>query len=110
MARTKRPQPPRVRLSYRGEPLSAQVGQTAAAALVGHGVDAWRSTRRSGRPRGLFCGIGVCFDCLLTIDGVPNQRACLVEVADGMRLGDESQAATRHDTAATGDGIPEEAR
>ncbi len=89
MARKKRPLTPRVKLSYRGEPLTAYAGQTAAAALVGEGVDAWRTTRKDGKPRGLFCGIGVCFDCLLTIDGVANQRACLVEVADGMRLGEE---------------------
>ena len=47
---------------------------------------AWRSTRKGARPRGLFCGIGVCFDCLLTVDGEANQRACLVEVRDGMQI------------------------
>ena len=52
-------------------------GQTVGAALVADGVVAWRSTRRGGRPRGLFCGIGVCFDCLVTIDGRSDQRACV---------------------------------
>ncbi|RIQ22525.1 (2Fe-2S)-binding protein [Jiangella rhizosphaerae] len=52
-------------------------GQTVGAALVAAGVRSWRTTRREGRPRGVFCGIGVCFDCLVTIDDVPNQRACL---------------------------------
>jgi hypothetical protein len=59
-----------------------------AAALTAAGVRAWRTTRRQERPRGLFCGIGVCFDCLLTIDGRPAQRACLVPVRDGMIVGE----------------------
>jgi hypothetical protein len=43
----------------------------------------WRTTRGSGERRGVFCGIGVCFDCLLTVNGRPNQRACLVRAAPG---------------------------
>jgi hypothetical protein len=56
------------------------------AALTDAGIVAWRRTRLGRRPRGLFCGIGICFDCLITVDGDPNQRACLVEARDGMRL------------------------
>jgi len=52
-------------------------GQTVGAALVAAGIRSWRTTRVEGRPRGLFCGIGICFDCLVVIDGAPNQRACL---------------------------------
>jgi hypothetical protein len=61
-------------------------GQTVGAALVRVGIRSWRTTRFSGRPRGLFCGIGVCFDCLITVDGVPNVRACLHPAATGMRV------------------------
>lgn len=73
-------------LTVDGRPLRAQAGQTLGAALVTNGITAWRSTRVGGRPRGLFCGIGVCFDCLVTVDGEPGQRACCVQVADGMRV------------------------
>lgn len=59
-------------------------GQTVGAALLAHGIRHWRTTRLAGRPRGLFCGIGVCFDCLVTIDGVPNQRACLALARPGL--------------------------
>ncbi|GAA1657186.1 (2Fe-2S)-binding protein [Actinoplanes couchii] len=78
-------------LTLDGRPISARPGQSVGAALTDAGVVAWRTTRRNGRPRGLFCGIGVCFDCLVTVDGVPNQRACLVTARDGMKLetGDE---------------------
>jgi predicted molibdopterin-dependent oxidoreductase YjgC len=76
----------RLALSLDGTPLAARPGQSVAAALTDAGIRSWRTTRHGGRPRGLFCGIGVCFDCLLTIDGQPNQRACLVPARDGMRL------------------------
>lgn len=59
-------------------------GQSIGAALVAHGILSWRTTRVQGRPRGLFCGIGVCFDCLVTVDGRPDQRACLVLAGPGM--------------------------
>jgi hypothetical protein len=66
-----------------GEPVEAESGQTVAAALIAGGHRAWRRTRRDGRPRGAFCGIGVCFDCLATVNGRPNLRACLVEARPG---------------------------
>ncbi len=77
---------PELRLSLDGVPIPARPGQSVGAALTEAGVVSWRTTLRAGRPRGLFCGIGVCFDCLLTVDGVPNQRACLAPARDGMVL------------------------
>lgn len=61
-------------------------GQSVGAALYGAGIRSWRRTRREGRPRGLFCGIGVCFDCLVTVNGVPSLRACLIEARPGDRI------------------------
>jgi predicted molibdopterin-dependent oxidoreductase YjgC len=75
-------------VTFEGRTLPAREGQTVAAALTAAGVRSWRTTRRGARPRGVFCGIGACFDCLLTIDGRPAQRACLVPVRDGMILGE----------------------
>ena len=75
-----------VRISFDGMPIAARAGITVGAALTDAGIRSWRSTRIGSASRGLFCGIGICFDCLITVDGVPNQRACLVPVADGMRL------------------------
>jgi len=77
-----------VTVTFAGRTLQARDGQSVAAALTAAGVRSWRTTRRGARPRGLFCGIGACFDCLLTIDGRPAQRACLVPVRDGMTLGE----------------------
>ncbi|RBM14373.1 (2Fe-2S)-binding protein [Streptomyces sp. PT12] len=79
-------EPPTLTLTFEGRPLTARPGQSVAAALTDAGVRAWRTTRGEGAPRGLFCGIGVCYDCLITVDGRPAQRACLVPAAEGMAL------------------------
>jgi thioredoxin reductase len=58
-------------------------GITIAAAFTSRGQPGWRRTRLRGAPRGLSCGIGVCFDCLVTVNGTPGVRACLAEVRPG---------------------------
>jgi D-hydroxyproline dehydrogenase subunit gamma len=45
-----------------------------------------RLTAKRRQPRGLFCGLGTCFDCLVTIDGTPDRRACLVATREGMQV------------------------
>jgi aerobic-type carbon monoxide dehydrogenase small subunit (CoxS/CutS family) len=75
-----------VRLTVDGEPLEARAGESVAAALWAAGRRVLRRTGRRGEPRGLFCGMGVCFDCLMTIDGRRNVQACLMPVAEGMRV------------------------
>ena len=78
--------PDHLELSIDGRTLLARPGQSVGAALIEAGIRSWRTTRVQRRPRGIFCGIGVCYDCLVTIDGVPNQRACLVTAEAGMAL------------------------
>ncbi|MEV7171473.1 (2Fe-2S)-binding protein [Streptomyces sp. NPDC093224] len=73
----------RFTIDFDGRELSAQEGQSVAAVLWGAGVLAWRTTRDGGAPRGAFCGIGSCHDCLVTVNGHPNQRACLVPARPG---------------------------
>jgi predicted molibdopterin-dependent oxidoreductase YjgC len=67
-------------------PLDAYAGESVAAALLAAGRRILRRTPKAGAPRGLFCGMGVCFDCVLRVDGVANVRACLTPVRDGMRI------------------------
>ncbi|MEO6531226.1 MAG: (2Fe-2S)-binding protein [Specibacter sp.] len=75
-----------ITLTLDGAPIVAEPGQTVGAALTAAGLTSWRSTAKKGRPRGLFCGIGICFDCLVTADGVPNQRACITPAREGMEV------------------------
>lgn len=72
-----------MKITVDGEEIEAREGQTIAGVLLGDGRRAWRTTRGAGRPRGLFCGIGVCFDCLVRVNGVPDVRACQRLVAEG---------------------------
>ena len=60
-----------------GHELQAYDGDTIAAVLVRDGRVSWRRTRTGDRPRGLFCGIGACYDCLVSVDGVRGVRACV---------------------------------
>jgi aerobic-type carbon monoxide dehydrogenase small subunit (CoxS/CutS family) len=68
-----------------GEPVSAFSGESVATVLLALGQRTFRHTDQ-GAPRGLFCGMGVCFDCLVTVDGVENVRACMTPVAQGMEI------------------------
>ncbi|MFB7371853.1 (2Fe-2S)-binding protein [Streptomyces sp. NPDC056222] len=74
---------PAITFTFDGRPVTALPGQSLAAALWAAGILSWRTTRAGGKPRGVFCGIGQCFDCLVTVDGRPNRRACLVPAEPG---------------------------
>jgi predicted molibdopterin-dependent oxidoreductase YjgC len=73
-----------------GEALPGVAGQTVAGILLASGRLSWRTTR-SGAPRGVFCGIGSCFDCVLTVNGVPDVRACRRRAADGDEIRTQSR-------------------
>jgi sarcosine oxidase subunit alpha len=75
-----------VTLTVDGQPCTAQANDTVAAALLASGFDHCRTSAVSGAPRAPYCMMGVCFDCLVTIDGIGNRQACLVRVRHGMRV------------------------
>ena len=73
-----------LKITIDGDEALVPPGFTVAAALVATNRTAFRRSARHESPRGVFCGMGVCFECLATIDGEPHRRTCLAEVADGM--------------------------
>lgn len=75
-----------VAIFFDGETVEAREGDSVAAALLAAGFAAFRSTPVTGAPRGPYCMIGACFDCLVAIDGEPNRQACMTLVRDGMRV------------------------
>ncbi|MFH8349458.1 FAD-dependent oxidoreductase [Streptomyces sp. NPDC018045] len=81
-----------LRVTVDGAERWARTGQTAASVLLEAGRASWRTTR-GGRPRGVFCGIGVCHDCLVVVNGVPDVRACRRVVEAGDRI--ETQEGVR---------------
>ncbi|MEZ5651097.1 MAG: (2Fe-2S)-binding protein [Burkholderiaceae bacterium] len=75
-----------VTFEFEGQAVQARIGDTVAGALLAHGVRTMRHAVVSGESRQPYCQIGVCFECLLEIDGRPNRQACMTRVADGMRV------------------------
>jgi predicted molibdopterin-dependent oxidoreductase YjgC len=69
-----------------GAATAARDGDSVAAVLLAAGHASCCTTAASGRRRGPYCLMGVCFDCLLVIDGVANRQACMTSVRDGMRI------------------------
>jgi len=78
-----------IRVFLNGQSIEAVEGQSVGAFLLQQNERITRTTRFNEKPRGMFCGIGVCFDCLITVDGLINQRACMTNIRDGMSI--ESQ-------------------
>jgi sarcosine oxidase subunit alpha len=75
-----------VSLTIDGERVEARLGDTVAVALLAADRIATRVSPVSGTPRGPYCLMGVCFECLVTIDGVGNRQSCLIEVREGMTI------------------------
>ncbi len=74
----------RVTLTIDGRRIEAREGDSVALALMKAGVVTMRRTPAAGEPRAPLCLMGVCFECLMDIDGVRNQQSCMVPVRDGM--------------------------
>jgi predicted molibdopterin-dependent oxidoreductase YjgC len=75
-----------VAVEVEGNIVNVPVGASAAAAVLMSGLDSGRDTAISGAARSPYCMIGICFDCLVEIDGVPNRQGCMVTVQRGMRI------------------------
>lgn len=73
-------------IHFDGRPIACRAGESVAAALLAAGVTRFRKTPVQGTDRMPYCMIGVCFDCLVEVDGQPDRQACLVPVADGMSV------------------------
>jgi len=75
-----------VTLEVNGRKIKAYQGEKVLAALIAAGYKELKKNPVSGEPRGALCGMGVCFECTVTINGVPNIRSCMTEVRDGMKI------------------------
>jgi predicted molibdopterin-dependent oxidoreductase YjgC len=75
-----------VMITVDGESFQALAGEPIAAALMANGIDICRAMPESGESRGVFCGVGRCSDCLMTVDDTLNVRTCVTPVEDGMRI------------------------
>ena len=67
-------------------PVTAYKGETLLAALMAAGFKSMKRSPLNREPRGGLCGMGVCFECMVTVDGIPNIRSCMIEVQDNMKV------------------------
>jgi hypothetical protein len=77
---------PSLTVSVEGRTVAVPAGASAAAAVLLAGLPAIRETGITGAPRAPYCMMGICFDCLAEIDGIPNRQSCMVTVASGMTI------------------------
>ena len=94
----------RLILTFDGRTIEARSGDSVAAALIAAGVTVTRTTPVSGAARGPYCMMGVCFECLMEIDGVQNVQGCMVQVCEGMTVRSMTGARTVSDAWRQGDG------
>jgi predicted molibdopterin-dependent oxidoreductase YjgC len=75
-----------IKIQVDGKLIDALEGEPIAAALIANGIKTLRYTKRKKEPRGIFCAIGQCNDCVMTVNGRPNVRTCVTQVEDGMEI------------------------
>lgn len=80
----RRSEPTDCTILWDGAEIPARAGEPLAATLLAAGVTGFRQTLLSDAPRGPFCMMGACFDCVVTLDGEPGMQACMVRVRPGM--------------------------
>lgn len=75
-----------VTIKVNGKSISAFTGETVLSALIAAGYKILRKSPVAGEPRGALCGMGICYECLVTVNGIPNVRACMEEVEENMEI------------------------
>lgn len=75
-----------VKFTFDGNEIDGYEGEPIAAALKAAGVMVHRYTQKEHKPRGIFCAIGRCTDCVMVVDGKPNVRTCITPLVEGMKV------------------------
>ena len=73
-----------ITFTYDGTPITGYEGEPIAIALEAAGIMIHHYTKKNHEPRGIFCAIGRCTDCVMVVDGKPNVRTCITPLKEGM--------------------------
>ena len=84
---------------FDGHPIQAYPGETIAAALIASGRLCFQKTAKRNHPRGFYCGMGICWGCLMVVDDQPNVRACITLAARGMQVEIQQGLGSKKDVA-----------
>jgi len=76
----------KVIIEFDGKPIEVYEDESIASALMAAGIKVLRYTTKYNEPRGVFCAIGKCTDCMMMVDGIPNVRTCVTPVKSGMKI------------------------
>jgi len=76
----------KVKIYVDNKEMEAYEGEMVASALLANGKKVFRLTKKEKRPRGIFCAIGRCTDCVMIVNGIPNIRTCITPVQEGMEI------------------------
>ena len=76
----------RIEIFVNGDPVTAYEGETVAAVLIANSQLAFRRTAKRSSPRGVYCGIGLCHECRMVVNEMPNVRVCITLVEPGMKV------------------------
>lgn len=93
-----------VNITVDGKPLKVPAGSMIAPALLAEGIRVNRYTRKEHKPRGIFCGIGQCTDCVMVVNGQPNVRTCITRVEEGMVIETQNLESPRKEDSRKGKG------
>lgn len=85
----------KIQIIFNGKSYPALKGESIAAALLANGIKTLRFSEQNHEPRGIYCGIGHCYECRVTANGVQSVRACITPVEDQMKI--ESQGRNHHE-------------
>ena len=75
-----------IEIEVDGKTIPAVPGEMISSALIAAGIKVFQRTHKKDEPRGYFCGIGQCTDCMMTVDNVPSVRTCITPVEKGMKI------------------------
>lgn len=87
----------KVKITVDGKEIWAKEGEMIAAALLANGIRIHRYTVKNKEPRGIYCGIGQCTDCVMIVNGKPNVRTCITPVEPGMVIETQHGVGKRSD-------------
>jgi sarcosine oxidase subunit alpha len=95
--------PQTLTFTFDGQAIIGHPGESVAAALIANGIRSLRRSPRLDEPRGVYCGIGICFECLVIVDAGAKVRACMTPVVEGLEVRSGHWHSSQRDELAEGD-------
>ncbi len=93
-----------ITFKFDGKTMQGRQGETVASALLHNNQRTFGTTAVTGAPRGPYCMMGLCFDCLVEIDGIANRQSCITEICEGMTIRRQTNSEEKNYNSSTASG------